>query len=192
MVKKNIYTNSRCLSTGVLLGRLSRGVGAFERAIGDKTSWSPAYAAGRALSPALSAAKHLERLLPAGRVGTKSLIDILEPWANPDSYGFNREKASSSVQEIHDRLGKVTLSAIEACGKRRPVRAEADALLRLKSAPRRPAPVKIIKETQAPPQWTSVEHPEPEPAETSSETPWAIIAGVLVIIGATFFVGQAS
>jgi len=182
MAKKDIYTSSRCMTSGILLGRLAGGLAAFEKALENKEAWSPAYAVGRALSPALPAAKGLERLLPGDRPKTKSLTEIIGQWANQDSYGFNREKASLAVKEIRDRLGSVARVAIEACGKRRPSPDDADALLRMKRAKKRMV-VEKIRETQAPPLNLVLE-------PVSEGAPWGIIAGVLLVIGATFWVGR--
>lgn len=196
MAKKDVYTSPRCMASGILIGRLAAGLSAFERALEGGTSWSPGYAVGRALRPARSASKQLERALPASRPHTKKLTEILGRWSDVNSFGFDREKAAVAAKEIRERLEKVALVAVEACGKRRPVPEEADALLKLKSAPRRPAPEKVV-ESQAPPQ-ELVESQELvvveklEGGSSSSDTPWAIIAGVCLVIGATYWVGRAS
>lgn len=188
MAKKEVYTSPRCMASGILIGRLASGLSAFERALEGGTSWSPGYAVGRALRPAFNASKQLKRVLPASRPQAKKLMEILGQWADINSFGFNREKAAVAAKEIRGRLEKLALVAVEACGKRRPIPEEADALLSLRSAPRHRAPAKVV-ETQAPPQ----EMVESLGSTGSySETPWEIIAGVALVIGVTYWVGRAS
>lgn len=181
--KKDIYTSSRCMSSGILLGRMAAGVAGFRRALENKEKWSPAYGVGRAAHPAAGAARDIERFLPTARSEARSFADLLEPYYRDISrFGFNYEGAVKDVATAEGHLSKIAQIAVKNCGKRRPEEGEGDALLRMKHVKRasRPKPARV-QEMVLP----VIEEPE---KREESGTPWGLIASVALIIGAAFLV----
>lgn len=184
--KKDIYTGSRCMTSGILLGRMAYGLASFTRALEDKTSWSPHYAVHMAAEPAYEAAKQLEKILPNVRPGVKQFMGTLEEHKDYGStFGFNKERASKALETAKKQLAAIAQVAVKDCGKRRPAEGEGEALLRNKK-------IKTPRAFKAPeiPMELPAFVPDAPVAE-SSGAPWGILAGVVMVIGATFLAGAA-
>lgn len=191
--KKDIYTSSRCMSSGILLGRMSTGLALYKRALEDKSTWTPRYGVSSAAGTAHSAGRGLERLLPAARPHLKSFMEIMERYKDHDVYGFDKERAEKSLQEAHKHLAEIAQAAVKSCGKRRPEAGEGEALLRMKRVKRAPVvkstpePMRLPEESTRP---LEVALPVVmEPVREESGTPWGVIAGVALVIGAAFLAG---
>lgn len=178
--KKDVYTAARCMSSGVLLGRMAAGLASFKRALENPHAWSPAYAVGLAVRPAYEAADALDRFLPTVRPETKAFMENLASYKDSSSFGFNKEDAAKKLAAAEGHLDKIAQIAVNKCGKRRPEEGEGKALLVMKHVKRAPRP-----KSAAPEQMVLPVIVEPEkPAEAG--TPWGLIAGVALIIGTAF------
>lgn len=179
--KNDVYTGVRCISSGILLGRMAAGIASFERNIGSKRSWSPGYAAHFGAESAYKAAKFIERLQTTARPNLRTFMASMEPYKDYGAQYFNKEKAAEDVVIAKSELGQIAQIVAKTCGKRRPAEGEGAALVEMKNIKREQAP--------RPPKNIPMELPVlvPEPAQESSSV-WPVLAGVLMIIGATFFV----
>jgi hypothetical protein len=180
--KKDVYTGVRCISSGVLLGRMAAGLASFERNLGSKQSWSPGYAAHFGAESAYKAAKFIEKIQTTARPHLKIFTAKMEPYKDYNSGYLNKEKASEDVVVAKRELAAIAQLVAKTCGKRRPAEGEGAALVEMKNVKREQAP--------RPPKNIPMELPVLAPEEPAQESPsvWPVLAGVLMIIGATFFV----
>lgn len=181
--KKDVYTGVRCISSGILLGRMAAGLASAERNLQNKTSWSPMYAVHFGAEAAYKAAEQMERIQTTARTDLKKFQAKLEPYKNYDSSPFNQEKASETLGAAKSDLAVIAQLVAKTCGKRRPAEGEGAALVEMKSVKREKAPRAPKNIPMQLPVLTPV-----EPALESSSSVWPVLAGVLLIIGATFFV----
>lgn len=141
--QKDIYTGSRCMGAGILLGRITAGLSRFGLALEDKTERSVGYSVSRATGPAYDAAKQLEKLLPKARPHVKSLMATLEGYKDYGTFfGFGKQQAAKALAEAEKHLSAVAQMALKDCGKRRPGEGEGEALLQMKRVKREKAPAR--------------------------------------------------
>lgn len=180
--KKEVYTGPRCMATGILLGRMAAGLASFERNL--KTPM-PGFAIREGADNAYRAAQKLEKIQTQARPHLKTLVEKLEHYKESHSY-LDLEKTAADLEDAKKELSSVAQIVVKTCGKRRPQDGEGDALLRMKTVKReRPAQKPRVEEVMVLP-----EVPREEPARSTQETsPWPIIAGVAMIIGAAFLAG---
>ncbi len=183
--KDDIYTGTRCLAGGIVMGRIRSELTRFDRALEDQSEfdWSPAYKVSRAARPAHDAAVKLERLFPKARAEVKALVAALEPHKDySTSYGFNRLKAAEGVAEAKRILANVAQIVAKDCGRRRPEEGEGAALVEMRRI-KRDRPPKVAVEIMDVPAL---------PIETPATrgTAIGVLAGVLCLIGLTFVVGR--
>jgi len=184
--KRDIYTGDRCLTGGILLGRISSGLTRFGRALEDTTSWSPIYGVSKAARPAYDAAIMLEKIFPKARPEVKTLQSKVQRYKEYSS-GFDyldREKAAQDLAEAKKLVATISQIAVKDCGRRRPEEGEGAALLQMKRIKRVPRPPKPAQEIM------DVPAQVPEPKEGPGMT-MGIIAGVLGLIGVTILLGRA-
>lgn len=205
--KKETYTGSRCMVGGILLGRLAYGLDAVGRALEEsKKPWllGPAYSVRSAAEPAYKAGEKLQKMIPKAKPIVEKLLLTLKdyrPYAE-FSYG-DKDHVTQTLAAAREDLSAVAQEVVHICSKRRPQPGEGEALLRLKRVKRpKQAPLDRKIETSEPalPEWIEAQLKEsqaqPEQGQTLGMTtvgegiPWAIIAGVVGVIGATFLVGR--
>lgn len=178
MAKTDIYTGVRCISSGILLGRMAAGIASFERNVESKR-WSPSYAAHFGAESAYKAAQQIGKLQTTARLPLKSFEARLEPYKNYDSSYVNKEKAHEAAAGAKSDLAAIAQLVAKTCGKRRPAEGEGAALVEMKN----------IKRDKAPrvPKNIPMELPVLVPVESSTSV-WPVLVGVLMIIAATYFV----
>lgn len=182
-VKKEIYTGPRCMATGILLGRMAAGLTSFERNLKKPM---PGYSVREGAESAYRAAQKLEKLQTQARPHLKTLVEKLERYKDSHSY-LDLEKTSADLADAKKEMSQVAQIVVKTCGKRRPQEGEGDALVVMKSVKRpRPEPKPRVEEVMVVPEVPSDVQVEVSPKET---TPWGVIAGVVLVIGAAFLAG---
>jgi len=196
-VKKDIYTGSRCMASGILIGRMAAALTSIERNAADKDSWGLRYAIYSQAQSAYKAAKKIEKIQTTARPQIKSLLAKLEKYQG-DSEHYGKEDVAADVVGARNDLTAISQIVVKTCGKRRPLEGEGAALMEMKNikrekAPPRPKeiPMELPRLEDFPPL-----APEAQPVQAqetlqgsySQESAWPIFAGVLLLIGAAFFV----
>jgi hypothetical protein len=208
--KKEIYTGARCMASGILLGRMVSGLASFERHIETPKRGSSSYDGAE---NAYKAAHQLQKLQTQARPHLKSLMERLE--YHKESRGYlDKTRASEDLASAKKHLSEIAQVVVKTCGKRRPQEGEGDALLQMKTVKRAPRPAPQVEEPMVLPEFPpDLPAQEPVPVaqqkivmiseeqtvlvaptealkgnigSSRSDTPWAIIAGVAMIIGAAF------
>ena len=179
--KNDIYTGSRCMASGILLGRMAAGLVSFGRGLENKKSWSPTYAVHFGAEGAYKASEQIEKLQTTARPQIKSFRAKIEAYKDyGSSSGFNREKASLDLEAAKSDLSSIAQIVAKTCGKRRPAEGEGEALVQMKTVKREKSAPKDVPMVL--PDFITVE----PPPESSSSLP--LILGVLTIIAAAFLV----
>lgn len=186
--KKDVYTGVRCISSGILLGRMAAGLASFERNLESK-GWSPSYASHFGAESAYKAAQQIGKLQTTARLPLKSFEATLEPYKDYDGSYLKKEKAYEAAAAAKKDLAAIAQLVAKTCGKRRPAEGEGAALVEMKNIKREKvarAPKNIPMEL---PSFVSEETALiPVESVHESSSVWPVLAGVLMIIGATFFV----
>lgn len=208
--KKDIYTGGRCMASGILLGRMASGLASFEQYLTNPKRGSSSYDGAE---DAYKAAEKLQKLQTQARPHLNSLIERLEQYKDSHSY-VDKAKATEDLASAKKHLSEVAQVVVKTCGKRRPQEGEGEALLHMKTVKREPRPAPRIDEPMVLPEFPpDLPIQEPTPASehkvvivqseqtitvqstealkgpgisSQSGMPWAIIAGVGMIIGAAF------
>lgn len=182
--KADIYSGSRCMASGVLLGRMAAGLASFERNLKGPM---PGYAIRQGADNAYRAAKDIERLQTQARPHLKSLVARLEHYKDSHSY-LDMAKTAADLEDAKKELSSIAQIVVKTCGKRRPQEGEGDALLVMKTVKRpRREPKPKAEEVMVLPEPPSNVQAEVAPSKES--TPWGVIAGVILVIGAAFLAG---
>jgi hypothetical protein len=179
--KKDIYTGARCMTSGILVGRMAAGLASFERNLKNRM---PGFGIRLGAENAYRAAQQIEKLQTQARPHLKNLIEKLEPYKESHSY-LDMTKTTADLQDAKKSLSSIAQIVTKTCGKRRPQEGEGDALLVMKTVKRPPRePKPKAEEVMVVP-----EIPELEVSPSKESTPWGVIAGVLLVIGAAFLAG---
>lgn len=183
MAKKDVYVPTRCMASGILLGRMASALASCERSLESKASWSPAYAVHHSAGSAYKAAVQIERLQTTARPQILDFRKKLEAYKDFGSaFGFNKDQAAVDITAAKADLESIAQVVAKTCGsKRRPEEGEGAALLRMKRI-KRERPPRAPKELMEIPA-------VPEETPTSSSSAWPYVAGVAALIGAVFLVG---
>jgi hypothetical protein len=183
--KADIYSGSRCMASGVLLGRMAAGLASFERNLKNPM---PGYAVRQGADNAYRAAKEIERLQTQARPHLKILIERLEHYKDSHFY-LDMAKTAADLQSAKKELSSIAQIVVKTCGKRRPQEGEGDAVIVMKTVKRpqaasTPKVEEVMVLPEIPPD-VQVEVATPE----KETTPWGVIAGVALVIGAAFLAG---
>lgn len=181
--KKDVYDGTRCMASGVLLGRMAAGLASFERNL--KTPM-PGFGIRIGAENAYRAAKEIERLQTQARPHLKELLARLEHYKDSHSY-LDMARTADDLAAAKKHVSEIAQVVVKTCGKRRPQGGEGEALLRLKTV-KRPRAAPKDDSVMELPELSPDAQPQLEGPKKES-TPWGVIAGVALIIGAAFLAG---
>jgi hypothetical protein len=199
--KKDVYTGSRCMASGILIGRMAAALTSAERNMANKKDWQIRSAIGSQVESAYKAAKKIEKLQTTARPQIKTFMAKLERYQG--GLTFRNEGVAADIAAARNDLTKIAQIVVKTCGKRRPVEGEGAALMEMKNIKREKAPPKDIPMQLPDLEDLSTLAPEEQPAQApekailqgsysyeqeSSSSAWPVLTGVLLLIGAAFLV----
>lgn len=201
--KKDVYTGSRCMASGILIGRMAAALTSIEHNAANKEDWALRYAIHSQAQSAYKAAKKIEKLQTTARPQIKTLLAKLEKYQNELSY-LGGPQVAMDMASARTDLTAIAQIVVKTCGKRRPMEGEGAALMEMKNIKREKAPP---RPKNIPMQLPDLEDlpplvPEGEPVQVPEKTilqgsdfhmqesssAWPVLAGVVLLIGAAFFV----